>query len=71
MNWPLLAMTCHQLGQEDKAREWLLKASQWYAKEREGQPESVFIWRTDWWYDGVDFEILLSEAEGLLKKAKP
>jgi tetratricopeptide (TPR) repeat protein len=71
MNWPLLAMTCHHLGQEDKAREWLLKASQWYAKEREGQPESVFIWRTEWWYDGVDFENLLSEAEGLLKKAKP
>jgi serine/threonine protein kinase/Flp pilus assembly protein TadD len=69
-NWPLLAMACHQLGQKDKAREWLQKASQWHVKERAGQPESVFIWNTEWWYDGVDFENLLSEAKGLLKKAK-
>jgi tetratricopeptide (TPR) repeat protein/tRNA A-37 threonylcarbamoyl transferase component Bud32 len=69
-NWPLLAMACHQLGQKDKAREWLQKASQWRAKERAGQPESVFIWHSDWWYDGVDFENLLAEAKGLLTKAK-
>ena len=70
MNWPLLAMACYQMGQENTAREWLLKASQWYEKERKGQPESVFVWNTEWWYDGVDFENLLTEAKEMLKKAK-
>jgi tetratricopeptide (TPR) repeat protein/tRNA A-37 threonylcarbamoyl transferase component Bud32 len=70
MNWPLLAMACHQLGQEDKAREWLLKARQWHVKVRAGQRERVFVWIPMYWHDGVDFENFLSEAEGLLKKAK-
>jgi tetratricopeptide (TPR) repeat protein len=65
VNWPLLAMAHFRLGQVDKAKEWLDKASQWYEKEIAGK-ETHFGWVAQWWWDGVEFENLLSEARALI-----
>jgi hypothetical protein len=65
VNWPLLAMAHFRLGQVDKAKEWLDKASQWYAKQTAGE-ETHFGWVAEWWWDGVEFENLLSEAKALI-----
>jgi tetratricopeptide (TPR) repeat protein len=69
-NWPLLAMAHHQLDQDGKARECLDKGNRWYEQQRAGSPQDVFVWGTESWWDGVEFENLQGEAKALLQQAK-
>jgi serine/threonine protein kinase/predicted Zn-dependent protease len=67
VNWPVLAMAHFRLGRRDQAKEWLDKANRWYAEQTAGQ-ETRFVWVTEWWYDGVEFENLLDEANKVLSR---
>ena len=55
LNWPVLAMAHHQLGQDAEARRWLELAHGW---EGDAHVESKASWQ-----DRADFSILLREAD--------
>ncbi len=68
VNWPLLAMAHFRLGQGDNAKQWLDQANELHAKLTAGK-ETYFSWLAEWWWDGVEFENPLSEANALIGKA--
>jgi tetratricopeptide (TPR) repeat protein len=67
LNWAVLAMAHHRLGQPREARAWLDKAIQWrdqLPRGKQGQPiapPGLGLW--DW----SEFHVLFREAEALLK----
>ncbi len=67
LNWPVLALAHHRLGNDEKARQWLDKTTrraeqmaQDLNKEPVGFPRSVHP--TDW----LQLQVFLREAEGLI-----
>jgi tetratricopeptide (TPR) repeat protein len=68
--WIYLAMTHHQLGQEDDARQWLEKAKNWVATARKQAPEvkqqDKLSWHNLPWNERLTLELSLREAEDLL-----
>jgi tetratricopeptide (TPR) repeat protein len=67
LNWTVLAMAHHRLGQLKEARAWLDKAMQWRdqlprdKQDRPIAPPGLGLW--DW----IEFHVLFQEAEALLK----
>ncbi len=62
LNHPVLAMAHHRLGQQDEARRWLKKAHG--LKPREALPSSAV------WWDRVEFQLLLREADARILDAE-
>ena len=58
-------MAHFRLGQGDNAKQWLDQANELHAKLTAGK-ETYFSWLAEWWWDGVEFENLLSEANALI-----
>jgi tetratricopeptide (TPR) repeat protein len=67
LNWLVLAMACHRLGQPAEARQWLDKADQWRGQLPRGKDGGAVsppgLYPADW----VEFHVLYREAEALLK----
>jgi WD40 repeat protein/serine/threonine protein kinase len=64
VTWPVLALAHHKLGHTDEARRWLDKASDLRRQtlRRRAEESAGFAFERDW----PDFEILYSEAAGVL-----
>jgi tetratricopeptide (TPR) repeat protein len=72
VNWLLLAMAHQRLGHAKEAREWLDKATEWNDKASKGKPKPSIDQLV--WCDRLELQLLLREAEELLrleKKATP
>jgi hypothetical protein len=67
LNWLVLAMASHRLGQPREARQWLEKADQWREQLPRGKGGGAIsppgLAGADW----VEFHVLYREAEALLK----
>jgi hypothetical protein len=69
LNWLLVAMAHHRLGQAEEARPWLDKAVQWRGGTFNGRrqvdiPYPPEVHLNDW----LEFEVLYREAEALVGK---
>jgi WD40 repeat protein/Flp pilus assembly protein TadD len=64
LNWPLLAMAYHHMGEIEKSREWLDKLNRDVPRGIENNPDMV-------WWDWQEFQLLRREAEALVKETKP
>jgi WD40 repeat protein/tetratricopeptide (TPR) repeat protein/serine/threonine protein kinase len=67
LDWFVLAMAHHRLGQKKEARDWLDKAVQAMDKmnQQRFQRDALTLGIT--WWDWVEFELLRREAEALIK----
>jgi len=65
VNWLLLAMIHHQLGQPEDAQPWLDKAEQWLEKLRREAPQEIVptFWNP---HDWLSCELLRQEAGSLI-----
>lgn len=66
LNYPVLAMAHHRLGNHEEARRWLERAH-WEKGDaaRGGKPGKMVGSSVPWW-DRVEFQLLLHEAEALV-----
>src|SRR5262249_26815589 len=70
VNWLLLAMAHQRRGHAKEAQEWLDKAVQWIDKASEGKKEKRIDLPVLSWSDSLEVQLLLREADGLLKTDK-
>ena len=66
--WPALAMTHHQLGHADEARQWLDKANGRYRHVIETSSEPLKVTKAVDWQDWAYFELLRREADSLIDR---
>jgi tetratricopeptide (TPR) repeat protein len=72
LNWPVLAMGYHRLGQQKEARKWLNKTVEWYNRQTAGRakndmPPPARVSAENW----LEFQVLLREAKAVLRGAAP
>jgi WD40 repeat protein/serine/threonine protein kinase/tetratricopeptide (TPR) repeat protein len=66
--WVALAMTHHRLGHAEEARRWLDKAHGHFRETIESAPNALKATMTPYWEDWAYFEVLLREADALIKE---
>jgi WD40 repeat protein/serine/threonine protein kinase/tetratricopeptide (TPR) repeat protein len=66
--YPALAMTHHQLGHADEARQWLDKANAHFRHVTEASPQPVKATKEPYWQDWAYFEVLRLEAKALIER---
>jgi eukaryotic-like serine/threonine-protein kinase len=66
--WPALAMTHHQLGHADEARQWLDKANEYYRHVTETNSEPLKVTEDVYWQDWAYFELLRQESNSLIDR---
>jgi tetratricopeptide (TPR) repeat protein len=71
VNWLVLSMAHHRLGQADEARRWLDRANAWIDRHGQGMPQeavdATWLGAHDW----LACQLLRREAETLLASAAP
>jgi WD40 repeat protein/Flp pilus assembly protein TadD len=68
LNWLLLALTCHRLGQNEEARQWLDRARRWADDApRESFPDATAVNPLPTRLDRLVFQLLRREAEAEIK----
>jgi superkiller protein 3 len=70
VNWLLLAMAHQRLGHAKEAHEWWAKAVQWIDQASEGKKEKRIDLPVPSWSDRLEVQLLLREADALLKTEK-
>src|SRR5262249_35079837 len=67
-NYAMLALACHQLGRHDEARRWLAQTKTWLEETNQIKAKRAFGYATsDYLVDWLSAQVLLAEAEGLIK----
>jgi tetratricopeptide (TPR) repeat protein len=69
LNYPVLAMAHHGLGHRAEARRWLEKAHRWGGVASPGLRSADVLSSTVPWWDRVEFQLLLCEADGMVLDA--
>jgi tetratricopeptide (TPR) repeat protein len=64
--WLCLALTHHQLGHSDDAREWFAKAVKWLNGDPVEAGNRVLQPRELMWYERLELQLLREEAESLI-----
>jgi tetratricopeptide (TPR) repeat protein len=66
LNWIWLSMAYHRLGKESEARQWLDKATQWFATNATHMPQATqggISWHL---HDWLEAQVLCREGEALI-----
>jgi hypothetical protein len=69
LNYPVLAMAHHVLGHRAEARRWLENAHGRGSVASHGRGSADVLGSTAAWWDRVEFQLLLREADGMVLDA--
>jgi hypothetical protein len=69
LNYPVLAMAHHGLGHRGEARRWLEKAHRRGSEASHGLGSADVLGSTVAWWDRVEFQLLLREANAMVLDA--